>query len=80
MRLANQGHVAAGARADLVLFDRDPVLAVPDAASIHAVVLNGRLLRKRDLKRLREESARLAQRDRVYRPPARLVSSAASAR
>jgi imidazolonepropionase-like amidohydrolase len=75
MRLTNQGYVAAGARADLVLLERDPVLAVPEAASIDAVVLNGRLLRKRDLDRLREESARLALRDRVYRPPVRPVSS-----
>jgi imidazolonepropionase-like amidohydrolase len=78
MQLANQGHVATGARADLVLLNRDPVLAVPDATSIDAVVLNGRLLKKRDLNRLREESARLAFRDRVYRPRVKPVSSSAA--
>lgn len=43
------GIVAAGRRADLVLLDGDPLADIANARRVHAVVLNGRLLRPEDL-------------------------------
>lgn len=43
------GTVAVGRRADLVLLDTNPLIDVSAARRVHAVVLNGRLLRRADL-------------------------------
>jgi hypothetical protein len=43
------GSIAAGRRADLVLLDADPLRDIANTRRIHAVVLDGRLLRRADL-------------------------------
>ncbi len=44
-----RGSVTIGRRADLVLLDADPLVDIANARRIHAVVLDGRLLRRADL-------------------------------
>jgi imidazolonepropionase-like amidohydrolase len=51
------GSVAVSKRADLVLLDADPTQDIRNTRRIHAVLLNGRLLRRGDLDALLEDAA-----------------------
>jgi imidazolonepropionase-like amidohydrolase len=51
------GTVSAGQRADLVLLDADPTRDIRNTRRIHAVLLNGRLLRRTDLDALLDNAA-----------------------
>jgi imidazolonepropionase-like amidohydrolase len=44
------GHMAAGFEADLVVLDADPLADIGNAAQVHGVLNNGRLLRSADLR------------------------------
>jgi imidazolonepropionase-like amidohydrolase len=57
---ATTGSVDVGKRADLVLLDADPAKNIRNTRRIHAVLIDGRLLRRGDLDELLEETA-LAQ-------------------
>lgn len=57
---ASHGSVAVGKRADLVLLDADPTRDIRHTRRIHAVVLDGRLLRREALDALLEDAARSA--------------------
>lgn len=48
-RSAERGTIAVGKRADLVLLDANPLEDIGNTEKIRAVVLNGRLLERRDL-------------------------------
>ena len=62
MRLADTGRaIAAGQRADLVLLDGDPLQDIRNAARIRAVVLNGRVLSRTDIKTLLLTAERMAR-------------------
>ena len=51
------GSVAKGKRADLLLLDADPVKAIGNTRLIHAVILDGRLLRRAALDDMLEKAA-----------------------
>ncbi len=53
-----RGSVAAGKRADLILLDENPLEDIKHTRGIHAVVLDGRLLRRSELDALTEGKAR----------------------
>ena len=55
---ADNGTIAPGKRADLVLLDADPLRDVRNTRRIDAVVLDGRLLRRRALDALLADAAR----------------------
>jgi imidazolonepropionase-like amidohydrolase len=55
-----QGSVAEGQRADLVLLDADPLLDISNARRIRAVVLDGKLLEKSELDELLASAERFA--------------------
>jgi len=54
---ATTGSVAVGKRADLVLLDADPTTDIRNTQRIHAVLLDGRLLRRTDLDAMLGEQA-----------------------
>jgi imidazolonepropionase-like amidohydrolase len=54
---ATMGSVAVGMRADLVLLDADPTKDIRNTRRIHAVMLDGRLLRRDMLDAVLEEAA-----------------------
>jgi imidazolonepropionase-like amidohydrolase len=55
-----QGRIAAGQRADLVLLDADPLRDIRNTQQIHAVVLNGKLLERSELDALLAAAAQFA--------------------
>jgi len=55
-----QGRIAAGQRADLVLLDADPLRDIRNTRQIRAVVLNGKLLERSDLDALLAGAAQFA--------------------
>jgi hypothetical protein len=55
-----QGTIAVGQRADLVLLDADPLPDIRNTQRIRAVVLNGKLLERGDLDALLDSAARFA--------------------
>lgn len=59
---ADAGSVAVGKRADLVLLDADPARDIRHTQAIHAVVLDGRLLRRADLDALLAQAAQAQSR------------------
>ena len=58
LELADAGAIAAGARADLVLLDGDPLESIGNTRRIQAVVLDGRLLDRGALDLLLEQTRR----------------------
>jgi imidazolonepropionase-like amidohydrolase len=56
------GSVSAGQRADLILLDADPTRDIRNTQRIHAVLLDGRLLRRADLDALLANAARVQAR------------------
>jgi imidazolonepropionase-like amidohydrolase len=46
---ATEGTIASGKRADLVLLDADPLADIANLSRVHAVMIGGRLLSRRDL-------------------------------
>ena len=52
------GSVEVGKRADLVVLDADPTRDVRNTRRIHALIFDGRLLRRADLDELLETAAR----------------------
>ncbi len=58
----DRGAVAVGKYADLLLLDADPLLDIRHTRRIHAVVLDGRLLRRADLDALLEGAAKASAR------------------
>ena len=57
-REEDQGTVEAGKEADLVLLEADPLSDIRNTRRIAAVVVNGRLLGRREIDRLLEERRR----------------------
>ena len=55
-----QGAIAAGQRADLVLLDANPLENIRNTQQIRAVVLHGKLLERRDLDALLDSAAHFA--------------------
>ena len=55
-----QGRIAAGQRADLVLLDADPLKDIHNTQQIRAAVLNGKLLERGDLDALLASAAQFA--------------------
>jgi imidazolonepropionase-like amidohydrolase len=62
-RMADHGTVEPGKRADLVLLDANPLLDIANTRRIHAVVLDGRLLRRAELDSLLAGVADFHRRD-----------------
>jgi imidazolonepropionase-like amidohydrolase len=60
-RLADYGSIEPGKVANLVLLDADPLQRIESTAAIAAVIVRGKLHRRRDLDHLLDESERLAQ-------------------
>lgn len=58
---ASSGSISVGKRADLVLLDADPLLDIRNTRRIHAVLLEGRLLRRAALDALLEAAASAAR-------------------
>jgi Amidohydrolase family len=56
----DQGTIAAGQRADLVLLDGNPLQDIRNTQQIRAVVLNGKLLERRDLDALLDSEVQFA--------------------
>ena len=52
-RLADEGTVAAGKKANLVLLEADPLTDIANTRRVAAVILGGRLISGADLQRLR---------------------------
>jgi hypothetical protein len=52
-RLATEGTVEVGKKANLVLLDADPIADISNTREVAAVVLNGRLIRAEDLHKIR---------------------------
>jgi len=61
-RSQQQGRIATGQRADLVLLDEDPLKDIHNTEKIFAVVLNGRLLMRADLDGLLKKAEQFAAR------------------
>jgi imidazolonepropionase-like amidohydrolase len=59
-RAAEQGTIAAGKRSDLVLLDANPLEDIHNTQKIRAVILDGRLLDRRDLDALLTEVEQFA--------------------
>jgi imidazolonepropionase-like amidohydrolase len=59
-RSAEQGTIEVGKRADLVLLDADPLENIQNTQKIRAVILNGKLLDRRDLDALLVEVEQFA--------------------
>jgi N-acetylglucosamine-6-phosphate deacetylase len=59
-RTAEQGTIATGKRADLVLLDANPLEDIHNTQKIHNVILNGRFLDRRDLDALLTEVGQFA--------------------
>lgn len=59
-RTAEQGTIAVGKRADLLLLDANPLEDIHNTQKIRAVILNGRLLDRRDLDALLTEVKQFA--------------------
>ena len=57
---ANQGTIAAGQCADLVLLDANPLQDIRNTQQVRAVVLNGQLLERRDLDALLDSASHFA--------------------
>jgi imidazolonepropionase-like amidohydrolase len=56
----DQGTIAVGQRADFVLLDANPLQDIRNTQQIRAVMLNGKLLERRDLDALLDSTARFA--------------------
>lgn len=52
-RLATEGTVEVGKKANLVLLDASPLADISNTRQVAAVILNGRLIRGADLQKLR---------------------------
>jgi len=59
-RSGEQGIIIVGQRADLVLLDANPLLNIRNTRQVRAVILNGKLLERRDLDALLGSAARFA--------------------
>lgn len=54
-RLSDFGSISAGKLADMVLLERNPLVDISNARSIHAVVMNGRLYDQEQIRRIAAE-------------------------
>src|SRR5262249_17357790 len=61
-RTQEQGSIAAGQRADLVLLDANPLEDIQNTQKIRAVILNGKVLDRSALDGLLERAAKFAGR------------------
>ncbi len=59
-RASQQGGIAVGQRADLVLLDGNPLEDIRNTEKIQAVILNGKLLDRRELDKLLLDAERFA--------------------
>ena len=68
-RSNDQGTIEQGKLADLVLLDANPLEDIRNTRKIHAVVVNGRLLLRADLRVMLDEVETACKRKQPNRPP-----------
>jgi imidazolonepropionase-like amidohydrolase len=68
-RLSDLGTIERGKLADLVLLDADPLDDIRNTTKVHAVLINGRLLQKTDLRAMLDEVETSCKQRRDPEPP-----------